>query len=223
MKIQDIRNQLIDLYRSNIFRVVNNKKTVELQNAHFEADEEYILRQVNLDYANREIKWYKSMSLNVNDIPGGIPKIWKDIADNNGKINSNYGWCIFSEENGSQFNNVVNTLVNDPHSRQAVMIYNRPSMYTDWNKNGMYDFMCTFCVQCFLNDNDDGYDLKYIVYQRSCDAVFGFNNDHYWHKYVQNKLASVFENRLNKKINCENIYFNIGSLHVYERHFKYFL
>ena len=42
----------------------------------------------------------------------------------------------------------------------------------------MHDFCCTYAVQCFLNEDEEGrYHLKYIVYMRSNDAVFGFDND----------------------------------------------
>ena len=219
---QDILNQFKELYKSNKFRYINGDiKTVEIQNAHFVADKDYIIREPNYDYANCEIRWYDSMSLYVKDISNKVPIIWQNICDVDGKINSNYGWCIYSEENYSQYNNCLYTLLNDSSSRQGVMIYNRPSMQIDAYRNHMKDFMCTYAVQCFLNENEDGFDLKYIVYQRSSDAVFGFNNDHLWHKEVQKRLASDLENKMNKKINCLPIEFNCGSIHVYERHFKY--
>ena len=91
-------------------------------------------------------------------------------------------------------------------------------------KDGMHDFCCTYAVQCFLNEDKDGtYHLKYIVYQRSQDAVFGFDNDILWHQNVQLMLAEKLadENALDTKIICDNIINNVGSLHVYERHFKF--
>ena len=65
--------------------------------------------------------------------------------------------------------------------------------------------------------------LKYIVYQRSQDAVFGYDNDILWHQNVQLMLANKLSEStaLNQKIICDNIINNVGSLHVYERHFKY--
>ena len=102
------------------------------------------------------------------------------------------------------------------------MIYNRPSMHTDAYSNGMHDFMCTFSTQCFLNDLDgENYSLKYIVNQRSQDAVFGYNNDILWHMHVQNKLASDLTHDLGKNVYTTSIEWNVGSLHVYERHFNY--
>ena len=101
------------------------------------------------------------------------------------------------------------------------MLYTRPSMQKEANENGRHDFMCTYSVQCFLNETDDGYSLKYIVYMRSNDAVYGFDNDILWHKFVQERLINDLTAKLNVNIIAEPIEWNAGSLHVYERHFKF--
>ena len=221
---EDILKLFKNKYKNDEFR----GNTVELQNIHFICDKDYIVREPNYDYAKREIEWYESQSLNVNDIPGGAPTIWKQVATSLGYINSNYGWCIFGEDNGKQYEHCLKSLLKDHMTRQAVMIYTRPQMQNDWNKNGMHDFMCTHYVQCFLNEvqhpenNVEVYELKYIVYQRSCDAVFGFNNDFQWHKYVYNKLYNdLIEAGIPMSENKPFIEYNCGSLHVYDRHFKH--
>ena len=218
----DIKNLLIEKYKNQDFRITKSGvKTVELQNVQFIADKDYILREPNYDYIKREIEWYESQSLNVYDIPGETPAIWKACADVNGEINSNYGWMIWSKENGSQYNNCIWNLVNDPATRNAVMIYNRPSMHIDATSNHKHDFCCTYAVQCFLNPIDNGYSLKYIVYQRSQDAIFGYNNDINWHLYVYKLMQKELSEKLNCPIKSELIECNDGSLHVYERHFKF--
>ena len=221
---EDILKLFKNKYKNDEFR----GNTVELQNIHFVCDKDYIVREPNYDYAKREIEWYESQSLNVNDIPGDTPKIWKQVATSLGYINSNYGWCIFGEDNGKQYEHCLKSLLKDHMTRQAVMIYTRPQMQTDWNKNEMHDFMCTHYVHCFLNEvqhpenNVEVYELKYIVYQRSCDAVFGFNNDFQWHKYVYDKLYNdLIEAGIPMSENKPFIEYNCGSLHVYDRHFKH--
>ena len=221
---EDILKLFKNKYKNDEFR----GNTVELQNIHFICDKDYIVREPNYDYAKREIEWYESQSLNVNDIPGGAPTIWKQVATSLGYINSNYGWCIFGEDNGKQYEHCLKSLLKDHMTRQAVMIYTRPQMQTDWNKNGMHDFMCTHYVHCFLNEvqhpdnNVEVYELKYIVYQRSCDAVFGFNNDFQWHKYVYDKLYNdLIDAGIPMSENKPFIEYNCGSLHVYDRHFKH--
>lgn len=217
----DIRNELKEKYARGEFREGKYGKTVEIQNAHFLADEDWIIRKPNYDYAKREIEWYESQSLYVKDIPGGVPKIWQACADRDGKINSNYGWCILSDENYRQFYNCVDRLLYDEHTREACMIYNRPSMQYDFNYHGMHDFMCTYATQVFLNDiGDNKYKLDYTVFQRSCDACFGYNNDNIWHRYVMNKLVDELK-RYDRNVILGDMIYNCGSLHVYERHFKY--
>ena len=217
---EDIRNELKRLYKEGIFREGKYGKTVEIQNAHFLADKDWIIRKPNYDYAKREIEWYESQSLYVKDIPGGAPKIWQACADRDGKINSNYGWCVLSDENYRQFYNCVDRLLYDEHTREACMIYNRPSMQYDFNYRGMHDFMCTYATQVFLNDiGDNKYKLDYTVFQRSCDAVYGFNNDNIWHRHVMNKLVDGLK-RYDRDVILGDMTYNCGSLHVYERHFN---
>ena len=212
MKVSDIRIQLYNKLNNQEF--VTDKtgvKTVEIMNAAFIADEPAIIGTLNEDYIKRELEWYKSMSLNVNDIPGGPPEIWKKVSSKEGLINSNYGWCIYSKENGDQFQNVVNELTKNPGSRRATMIYNRPSMHDDYNKDGMSDFMCTNSVQYLIRDNK----VHALVYMRSNDAVFGYKNDYAWQKHVLQELVD----ELGWANQVGDIYWNVASLHVYERHF----
>lgn len=228
MNTRDIFNIFINKYEKNEFRIIGNavqqSKTLEIQNAHFEVDKCWIVREPNYDYYDREKAWYLSQSLNVNDIPGGAPKMWKVCATPLGYINSNYGWCIFSKDNGYQFDNCAQHLLNDPHTREAIMIYNRPSMQQDYNKDGMHDFMCCQNVQYFINEYDDKNDyIDCIVNFRSNDAVFGFNNDALWMWDVLVKLTDNLHNRYFEKYGKNliegNMYWNAGSLHIYERHF----
>lgn len=222
---EDIRQIFIDKYNRGEFRTIGNEvqqsRTIEIQNAHFIVDKPWIIREPNYDYVKRELDWYLGQSLNVHDIPGDTPKMWLACADKDGFINSNYGWCIFSEENGYQYESCKKKLISDNHTREAIMIYNRPSMQTDYNKNGMHDFMCTQNVQYFINEYDNGVFLDCIVNIRSNDAVFGFDNDALWFQYVQRRLAEDLSKELKQKINVGEMYWNAGSLHVYERHFKF--
>ena len=216
MNVDYIRKQFFHCLQTNDFTVdKSGVKTIELINASFNADESSIFGTVNQDYVDRELKWYKSMSLNVNDIPGGPPAIWQQVASEDGLINSNYGWCIYSAENGYQFAYVLDELVKNPFSRRANMIYTRPSMHTDYNKNGMSDFMCTNNVQYFLRYGQ----LHACVYMRSNDAVFGYKNDYAWQRYVQEQLLLGLNARTSSSYGLGNMMWNVGSLHVYERHF----
>jgi thymidylate synthase len=208
--VKDIRKYFIDAYYNNEY--VTDKtgvKTIEMMAAHFIADEPYIFGTVNQEYVERELQWYKSQSLNINDIPGGPPKVWIDVADPAGFINSNYGWCVYSGENGNQYENVLKELNNNPNSRRAIMIYTRPHMHYDYNFLGMNDFMCTNNVQYLIRNSK----IHSIVNMRSNDALYGYKNDWAWQNYVLNQLAQDLN------VEVGDIVWSVGSLHVYERHF----
>lgn len=184
-------------------------KMLEMVGESFIANEPAIFGTVNQEYVQHELDWYLSCSLNVNDIPGGPPKIWQQVATEDGLINSNYGWCIFHPDNGMQYEAVKNELLSNPYSRRAIMIYNRPSMHMDYNYNGMSDFMCTNAVQ-YLYRNQK---LNAVVQMRSNDVVFGYKNDYAWQKFVLDTLSRDLE------VPAGDIIWNAGSLHVYSRHF----
>ena len=193
--------------------------TIEIVGASFIADEDSIFGKVNWDYVRREEEWYNSMSLNVNDIPGGPPEIWKAVADKTGEINSNYGWCIYSNQNGfeslpydadnelnSQYLRTLKELKKNPESRRAIMIYTRPSMWLDYNKGGRSDFMCTNAVQYLIRDGA----VHAVVQMRSNDAWAGFRNDRAWQQHVLEKLAKDLS------LPAGTLFWQVGSLHLYE-------
>ena len=217
-KVKDI-NALFQAKLLNEMFVVDKTgvKTIEILNAAFEADEDFIVRPPNTEYITRELEWYESQSLDVNDIPGNTPAIWKAVSDKNDKINSNYGYLVHSEENYSQYLSVLAELSDNPESRRANMIYTRPSIQMDAFSNGMSDFICTNNVQYFIRDGK----LITSVYMRSNDAVFGYNNDFAWQKHVRDSLIDDLETDTYKRYLPGPIYWNVGSLHVYERHFKF--
>lgn len=191
-------------------------KTLEIVGASFLANQSTIFGEVNKDYCQRELEWYKSQSRNVYDIPGKVPEIWKHVASPNGFINSNYGWCIWSKENVYQFAHCLNALLKDSNTRRAIMIYTRPTMQLDYNAGDMSDFMCTNTVQ-YLIRNDK---LHSVVSMRSNDAIFGFKNDFFWQQYVQEELVKQYNaNFPDKKIVAGDIHWQCASLHIYERHF----
>lgn len=209
--IQEIRWILANKYQAGEF----TGDTIEVVGDSFLADEPTIFGKVNEDYVRREFDWYMSESLNVNDIEGKVPPIWKAHATEDGRINSNYGFLAFSPGNGSQYLNVMSKLIADRDSRQATMIYTRPSMHGDWNHDGMSDFVCTNTVQ-YLIRNDR---LHAVVQMRSNDVVFGYRNDYAWQKHVQEQLYLDLKSLEYHELQMGEIVWNAASLHIYERHY----
>ena len=179
--------------------------TKELLHQVFLADKNYIVREPKEPYQTNELNWFISQSRNIKDLKtfaGFIPKIWEEISEIDGTINSNYGWCCLSKENGSQFEHAMRHLELDKNSRRAIMIYNRPSMHRDWfNNREQYKEHDKEFMECIQFDDDNywtGFNKKLYksirgdfmccqnnhfiirdnklimtVHMRSLDAVFG--------------------------------------------------
>ena len=224
--VLDVRDQFVRELIDG--RVVKGKTpeldTIEILDASFTADYPTIFGEIDADYQRREIDWYLSQSLNVEDMEGPIPSIWQDVSDVDGFINSNYGWLALNKHNGEQYNNALKALRDNPNTRQAVMIYQRPSMHYDHNRRGMRDFICTYAAQVSLrqervDETDEILDvLHYSVFMRSNDAVYGYKNDLAWHEYVQELILFDLLD-LYPDIDYAPIEWHAGSLHVYRRHF----
>jgi len=216
--VSDIRSAFIDLYEKEEFVIdKTGVKTIELVGASFNADSPTIFGSPNQEYIDREIEWYESQSQYVYDIEGETPSIWNQISSTKGKVNSNYGYLVYHYDNHCQYKKVLQQLLADPNSRRAVMIYQRPTMHEDFSVDGMSDFICTNGVQYVVRNNC----VHCIVQMRSNDVVFGYRNDFAWQKYVLKKIVIDLNNLGENKYSIGNITWQVGSLHVYERHFKF--
>jgi len=209
MNVQTIRNLFKQKYLKG-----EKGSTVSLYGVSFEADEDTIFSEPNKKYIEAEIKWYKSRSKNIFDLDyDPVPAIWREVADLEGNINSNYGAIIFDEKGLelSQYEYVLDILREDKYSRRATMIYTYPEIHNDYKWRGMNDFICTNAVSYYV-ENDV---LNAVVQMRSNDAVYGYKNDLAWQKEVLRMLASDLEMEPGK------IIWQVQNLHVYERHYDY--
>jgi thymidylate synthase len=160
-------------------------------------------RRFNLKYAEREWQWYLSANRNIDALEPPVPKIWKQISDDNGNTFSNYGW---QWHRGNQLNYVINELRKNLNSRRAcISIYDGKE-----NHSWVRDVPCTLAI-CFYIENDK---LCMSVYMRSNDLVFGFCNDQYCFSKLQQKIA----NELNIKVGY--YHHSATDFHIYERHYK---
>jgi thymidylate synthase len=204
-----------ELENENFTTDRNGGKTIELIGASFYADEPAIFGTPNEEYIQAELDWYDSQSTNINDIyvDRDPPQAWQMTGNRHGEINSNYGYLIHSKGNGNQYQNVLDELCKNPDSRRASMVYQRPSIWTDYNENGKNDFICTNSVTYYIRDGK----LDCVVQMRSNDVIFGYRNDYAWQKAVLDRLAAD----LNKctYVKPGQIIWQVQNLHVYDRHF----
>ena len=218
-KVFNIFQEFNNLIKDKKFVQVRDSKIVEILffNESFDADHDGCInlegRSTPRKYVEKELNWYLSQDLNIRMVKD--VEIWKQISSSKDEINSNYGYLAFSAENFGQFYNVIRELVSDKNSRRAIMVYQRPSIWRDYNRDGMNDFICTNYNHFFIRDNK--LIMKYDM--RSNDFIFGFYNDFYWANYLYNRvyselLISYPDLKKNK------IHWHANSFHVYERHFK---
>lgn len=220
--LRDIREQFSQQFQLKQFVPdKSGQNVIEILGAQFIADDETIFGVPNKGYIAKEIAWYMSMSLNINDMDPPVPKIWQQVASESGQINSNYGHLVFHADNGSQAENCILELRNNPWSRRAVMIYTRPMMWYQYNRHGMSDFICTNTVQYFIRQcptDTETLRLFARVDMRSNDAWSGYRNDYAWQRFIFDYTYSALR-KTYPTLKRAAIIWNCGSLHLYERNF----
>ena len=221
--VKDIRQFFIDELNDEAYTIdKTGAKTIEMIGASFLATEPSIFGKPSESYIDAEIKWYESESTNIYDIHGKVkapPAAWKYSADPHGNINSNYGHLIYSDKYYNQFDSVVDELVLNPDGRRATMVYNRPSIWVEYDEGGKSDFICTNAVTYYIRNNE----LQSVVQMRSNDVVFGYKNDYAWQRYVMDRICEAMNDH-DDRIFEEDILpgfitWQVQNLHVYERHF----
>jgi len=142
-------------------------------------------REWNLDYAKAEWDWYLSGDRNIKklgELYGKVPAIWKRMADENGEVNSNYGW---QWERDRQLDNIVELLSEDPSTRQACI-----SIYDGKEKREYAnDTPCTYAIQFTIVNGR----LDMCVTMRSNDLWYGFCNDQYCFSMLQETVSKRLE------------------------------
>jgi thymidylate synthase len=153
------------------------------------------------DYAEAEWQWYLSGDRNIaklGELYGKIPAIWKRMADEDGGVNSNYGW---QWQRDYQLTKVIHMLKRNPDTRQAtISIYDGKEI--DQYEN---DTPCTYAVQFTILHGR----LDMCVTMRSNDLWYGFCND----QYCFSKLQKMVSDELNIE---PGVYYHFAhNMHLY--------
>ena len=152
------------------------------------------------DYAEAEWKWYMSGDRNIaklGEIYGKIPAIWKQMADPDGEVNSNYGW---QWQRNNQLEHVIDKLRTEGNRQAAISIYDGKEI-----NSYKFDTPCTYAVQFTVVQSK----LYMSVYMRSNDLWYGFCNDQYQFASLQEMVAE----RLNLPVGT--YYHHAHNLHLY--------
>ena len=217
--VQDIRNHFINaLVEENFATDRTGSKTIELLGASFIADERAIFGTPNDDYIDNELNWYDSESTNIYDISNNPPACWKMSANDHGEINSNYGLLCYSPKYHNQLSNALSELIRNKDTRRATIIYNRPSIWAEYNENDKNDFICTNAVTYYIRNDK----IYCVVQMRSNDVIFGYKNDFAWQQFMHREVVNLYNESLDSdedELGTGLMYWQVQNLHVYERHF----
>jgi len=153
------------------------------------------------DYAEAEWQWYLSgvpYVFELGKIYGKVPEIWKRMANEAGKVNSNYGW---QWQRNQQLDYIIELLKTQPETRQAcISIYDAK----EW-ESYKHDTPCTYAVQFTILHGR----LDMCVTMRSNDLWYGFCND----QYCFSKLQKMISNELS--IEPGTYYHFAHNIHLY--------
>lgn len=159
-------------------------------------------RKWSHNYAQYEWQWYLSQNPNAEEISKRAP-IWKNMMDENGNVNSNYG---YQWSRNNQLEKVIDILRKDPTSRRgSISLYDGKEI-----DNYQKDTICTYAIN-FHIDLDR---LNMQVMMRSNDLVFGFCNDQYCFSELQKLVARELDYDI-------GAYFHYTcNMHIYKRHYN---
>lgn len=163
-------------------------------------------RPFNYKYFLGELAWYLKQDRNV-DYINNFSSFWKNIADEDGKINSNYGHLLF----GKQMQWALDSLKKDINTRQAISFISNPGVQYEGNK----DFVCTIYLNFWVRNNK----LNMKVQMRSNDIFYGLTFDAPFFAFVQQTmLAWLLETY--PDLHLGTYYHCVDNIHFYERHFE---
>ena len=157
------------------------------------------------DYAEAEWQWYLTGMPNIKmlgEIYGKIPQIWRRMANDEGYVNSNYGYQWQRGYNHtSQLDYIINLLKENPETRQACISIYDGKEHPDYKT----DTPCTYAVQFTIMHGR----LDMCVTMRSNDLWFGFCND----QYCFSKLQKMVSDELNIE---PGVYYHFAhNMHLY--------
>ena len=165
-------------------------------------------RKFNWKYLAGELAWYLKQDRDVNYI-GAFSNFWSHITNpNSNEINSNYGSLVFNKK---QFGWVIDSLVADKNSRQAIMFFNNPEFQFEGNK----DFVCTMYANFFIRNNM----LNMKVQMRSNDIFYGLTFDAPFFAFLQQSVYLKLKETY-PELELGMYYHYADNLHFYERHFE---
>ena len=159
--------------------------------------------QSSLKYALAEMYWYASKRLDTALIYKFGP-IWKKMEDENGLINSNYGYQIFT-------NQVYSEKLKELSETNETTLF----IASETNQSSTSDLVCNNAVRVVLSEDQTNLHLE--VRARSIDLMYGYPYD----VFAAQVLGSVIIRDLLKysyldlELKFSHVRFDIENVHIY--------
>ena len=167
-------------------------------------------RAFNWKYFAGEMAWYLHRDTDV-DYIGQYSGMWSTLTNpGTNEINSNYGALVINDE---QIGWVVDSLLADKNSRQAIMFFNQPKFQFKGNK----DFVCTMYGNFFIRNNK----LNMKIQMRSNDIFYGLTFDAPFFSFLMQTVYLILKkNDQYKDLELGTYHHYADNIHFYERHFE---
>lgn len=169
----------------------------------------FTARAFNWKYFAGEMAWYLHRDTNI-DYINNFSGFWKGITNpGTNEINSNYGNLVINDD---QIGWVIDSLLADNNSRQAIMFFNQPKFQFKGNK----DFVCTMYANFFIRDNK----LNMKIQMRSNDVFYGLTFDAPFFSFLMQTIYLILKkDQKYKDLELGTYYHYADNLHFYERHY----
>jgi len=169
-------------------------------------------------YFCRELLAYFNGSLKVHDGLEQASSVWKNLADDNGNIASNYGYYIFHQqlphfEDKTQYDWIIFCFLSNPDSRKALININQPCHKI----NGIKDYPCTVALQFFIRKN------KFCcnVMSRSTDIFTGLPYDMGFFSFLTELLYKDLKQKMpseiSEKLNLGYVMMKTNFTQIYDK------
>lgn len=218
-----------------------------IYNASWIADQPSMIGKVNEDWVRREIDWFNGATDKLEDMEGPVPALFEACAGDDGRVNSAYGYILFSRDPEILYSGMHDMKISGVPSlyeralgafkreglatRHAVVIVSDRDIHALSIYNGRNDFICTNALNFMIDASNR---LHIIAQMRSMDAVFGYRADYSMWDNLMDRLVDdlnllMVDSQIEgykdpfepvPLVQRGNITFQVANLHVYPRHLQ---
>ena len=203
MLVEDLKSaSSLTEKRGPLKEIINARLSFKLEDGPvlFEQDELSEKEPSSTRYVAAQLAWYAGRRQDISYILAYHPAMWARAVGLD-DINSNYGEYVFGE---GQLDTAISRLKADTGSRQALILFNRPSVLLSQTQ----DHICTTSLQFLIRSNR----LHSICTMRSNELWCGFRFDTAFFTFLQSYvLAELLPTYPELKLGY--YHHNVGSLH----------